>query len=154
MHTIRQICSGKGAAWAEVLETLPEWFGIAEANAMYVRNVEALPCFGAYFDDSIVGFLAVKVHTPFAAEIYVVGVKAMHRRTGIGRELVAHGQRYLAERDVRFFTVKTLSPSRPDPGYEETRRFYEAMGFMPIEEFPTLWNADNPALMMAKVLVR
>jgi ribosomal protein S18 acetylase RimI-like enzyme len=154
MHKVQEICSGKGAAWAEVLATLPEWFGIPEANAMYVRTVEDLPCFAAYYDGSILGFLAVKVHTPFAAELYVIGVKAEYHRNGIGRELISHAERYLNERNVSFFTVKTLSPSLPDPRYAETRRFYEAMGFVPIEEFPTRWSAQNPALMMAKVLTR
>jgi hypothetical protein len=26
------------------------------------------------------------------------------------------------------------------------------MGFLPIEEFPTLWNADNPCLLMLRLL--
>jgi len=66
--------------------------------------------------------------------------------------LISRAEHYLNARDVHFFTVKTLSPSHPDPGYGETRKFYEAMGFVPIEEFPTLWNIQNPAIMMAKVL--
>jgi hypothetical protein len=50
-------------------------------------------------------------------------------------------------------TVKTLSPSRPDPNYAGTRRFYEAVGFLPIEEFPTLWGANNPCLFHASATV-
>jgi len=37
-------------------------------------------------------------------------------------------------------------------GYARTRLFYQAMGFFSVEEFPTLWNSDNPCLFMAKIL--
>jgi ribosomal protein S18 acetylase RimI-like enzyme len=33
-----------------------------------------------------------------------------------------------------------------------TRRFYEAIGFEPIEEFPTMWGNDNPCLLLVKPL--
>jgi hypothetical protein len=46
--------------------------------------------------------------------------------------------------------VKTLSASRPDPGYDKTRAFYLAFGFRPLEEFPTLWYPSNPALQLIK----
>jgi hypothetical protein len=55
---------------------------------------------------------------------------------------------------IRFLTVKTLSPSNDDPNYARTRLFYEAVGFFPIEEFPTLWGPENPCVFMLRPLIR
>jgi hypothetical protein len=35
-------------------------------------------------------------------------------------------------------------------GRQETRKFYEAIGFVPLEVFPTLWGSENPCLVMIK----
>ncbi|MBI3676906.1 MAG: GNAT family N-acetyltransferase [Proteobacteria bacterium] len=151
MHIV-EITRNKGAACADILAALPHWFGIAESTAAYVRDVEAMPMFGAEENGAVVGFVALKLHTPFAAEIHVLGVVPDFHRRGLGRALVLRAEDFLRERAIRFFTVKTLSPADPDPSYAATRAFYAALGFVPLEEFPTLWSAQNPALMMIKVL--
>jgi GNAT superfamily N-acetyltransferase len=130
-----------------ILRELPDWFGIEEATAAYIRDVADLPTF-AVGDD---GFLAVKLHTPKAAELYVMGVRPERHRRGIGTALLAAAEDYLRERDVEYFQVKTLGPSHPDEGYERTRRFYEARGFVALEEIHGLWEA-NPCLLMVKSL--
>ena len=58
----------------------------------------------------------------------------------------------LAGQGVEYLQVKTRGPSKPDAGYEKTRAFYLAYGFRPLEEFPLLWDADNPALQMIKTI--
>jgi GNAT superfamily N-acetyltransferase len=151
---IREIHSGKGAVCAEILASLPLWFGIPESNAAYKRDVQFLPMFVAEDGGRIQGFIALKRHTPFAYEIHVLGVRPELHRKGLGRALVARGETLVRESGARFLTVKTLSASDPDPGYARTRAFYAAMGFVPIEEFGTLWNPDNPPVMMLKVLDR
>lgn len=67
---------GQSAVCAPILEGLPEWFGIAEANAQYVRDIEVLPTFIARDGDEVVGFLTVKRHYPESAEVLVMGVRA------------------------------------------------------------------------------
>lgn len=52
---------------------------------------------------------------------------------------------------VRLLEVKTLGPSHPDPGYACTRRFYELMGFLALEE-TNLWGEGTPCLIMVKPL--
>ena len=47
--------------------------------------------------------------------------------------------------------MKTLGPSHLDPGYERTRCFYEAQGFVPLEELHDLWD-ENPCLLLVKRL--
>lgn len=48
--------------------------------------------------------------------------------------------------------VKILGPSFPNSGYVLTRAFYQAAGFVPVEEIHHLWG-DIPCLLMIKVLV-
>ena len=52
---------------------------------------------------------------------------------------------------IEYLQVKTLGPSRPDAGYERTRGFYEARGFVALEELHDLWDA-NPCLLLVKSL--
>lgn len=47
--------------------------------------------------------------------------------------------------------MKTLGPSRDDPHYSQTRQFYQAVGFAPLEE-TNLSGDANPCLIMVKHL--
>ena len=85
-------------------------------------------------------------------EVYVLAVLPELHRQGIGRALLGHAEGMLAADGVDFLQVKTLAPSKPDDGYEKTLAFYVAYGFRPLEEFRDLWDADNPALQMIKVI--
>jgi coenzyme F420-0:L-glutamate ligase/coenzyme F420-1:gamma-L-glutamate ligase len=130
-----------------VLRDLPEWFGIEEATRRYIEDAATLPTLAVEPD---LGFLCLKQHTPRAAEIYVMGVKREQHRRGIGRALVAVAERWCRTRGIRYLQVKTLGPSRPDSGYDATRAFYEAVGFVALEELHGLWSHDNPTLILVK----
>jgi ribosomal protein S18 acetylase RimI-like enzyme len=110
-----------------------------------------LACFNPTGD--VVGFVSVKTHTAFAAEVYVMGVKRSWQRRGIGRALIEAVVELAISQGIRFLIVKTLSPSNDDPNYARTRLFYEAVGFLPIEEFPNLWGPENPCIFMLRPLV-
>jgi ribosomal protein S18 acetylase RimI-like enzyme len=143
----------RGAICREVLESLPEWFGIPASVENYITAADELPML-AYFDPAgeVVGFVSIKTHTPFAGEVYVMGVKRPWHRRGIGCALIEAVVELAISQGVRFLTVKTLAPSNDDPNYARTRLFYEAVGFLPIEEFPTLWGPENPCLFMLRPL--
>ena len=143
------VLTGRGDICREVLESLPEWFGIPASVEGYVAAADELPML-ACFDPAgdLVGFVSVKTQTAFAAEVYVMGVKRSWHRRGIGRALIEAAMELAISQGVRFLTVKTLSASNDDPNYARTRLFYEAVGFLPIEEFPTLWGPENPCLFM------
>jgi hypothetical protein len=66
--------------------------------------------------------------------------------------LIATAAAHAKAHGINLLTVKTLSARDPDAGYARTRAFYTAMGFVPIEELPALWNPENPAVLMLKVL--
>ncbi len=143
---------GAGAICADVLGTLPEWFGLPDSVAAYVAAAEAEPTVVATVEGQDSGILTLRVHTPYAAEIVVMGVLPEHHRSGIGRAMLEVAESWLAERDIGFLQVKTLSPRSADAGYAATRAFYFGCGFLPLEEMPELWGADQPALQMIKTL--
>lgn len=98
----------------------------------------------------MVGFLTVRQHGKYAAEIHVMGIRPEMHRRGIGRALVQTVEAALCGNGVEYLQVKTLSPAHPDGNYAKTRQFYLAMGFRPLEEFPNLWGEGNPCLQMVK----
>ena len=132
----------------EILTALPDWFGIEEAVDAYVRDVAHLPTFSVGRD----GFLALKQHTDAAAEIYVMGVRPESRRRGLGTALLEAAEAYLRAREVEYLQVKTLGPSQPSEHYAETRSFYAARGFRPLEELTAIWGEANPCQIMVKQL--
>jgi ribosomal protein S18 acetylase RimI-like enzyme len=136
-----------------ILRSLPEWFGIEEATAQYIKDTDTLPTLLASINGEVVGFLTLKQHSDFAAEIHVMGVRPEVHRTGIGHALVEKAEETLRRRGVEYLQVKTLSPAHPDKHYARTREFYQAMGFRPLEEFKELWGEENPCLQLVKSLV-
>ena len=133
-----------------VLRDLPEWFGIEQSTREYIDAAATLPTFAAEPD---LGFLCLKQHTPRAAEVYVMGVRREHHRRGIGRALVGTAEAWCREHGIRYLHVKTLGPSAPDRGYAATRVFYEALGFVALEELHGLWDEENPTLILVETLV-
>jgi GNAT superfamily N-acetyltransferase len=117
----------------------------------YVRDLKSLPGLVAVNDREVVGFIVLRRHNPQAGEVRVMAVHRDHRRRGIGRALVEATGRELAG-EVRLLQVKTLGPSHPDEGYKQTRAFYAAMGFIPIEETTAFWGEKQPCLIMVKPL--
>ena len=138
----------RSALCRRVLEALPDWFGRPDAVEEYVRDVPALPMLAV----ADVGFLTLKVHTDTAAEIYVMGVLPEHHGAGIGTALVAEAEDQLRGRGIEYLQVKTLAPSHPNEHYAETRCFYEARDFRPLEELTAIWGEANPCLIMVKRL--
>ena len=130
-----------------ILRDLPDWFGIEEATAAYIRDVAELPTFRVGDD----AFLSLKVHTPQAAEVYVMGVLRERHGQGLGTALLAAAEEHLRAQGVEYLQVKTLGPSYPDEGYARTRSFYVARGFVPLEELLDLWE-QNPCLLLVKRL--
>jgi GNAT superfamily N-acetyltransferase len=131
-----------------VLEALPEWFGIAESVQQYVREVAELPTFAVSGE----GFLSLKLHNEWVAEIYVMGVRPESQGRGAGSALLQAAEAFLRARGVEYLQVKTLGPSHPSAHYARTRGFYESRGFRPLEELTGIWNEENPCLIMVKHL--
>jgi GNAT superfamily N-acetyltransferase len=149
---IRNQAFGAGETCRRILETLPSWFGIPASVEDYVATADRAPTLIATRQDEDVRMLTLVRHSLYAAEVYVMAVLPDHHRHGIGRALLEHAEGILVADGAEYLQVKTLAPSRPDEGYTKTRAFYLAYGFRPLEEFPDLWDAGNPALQMIKVI--
>lgn len=135
-----------------ILRSLPQWFGIEDALLMYVRDSAIMPSFALADGSQLVGFLTLREHFPDAWDIHCIAIKADARGQGHGSRLLAHAEAWLTARGVRFLQVKTVAATSSSTAYAETREFYRRRGFTPIEVFPTLWSAHNPALQSIKVL--
>ena len=140
----------KASIAEKVLNALPDWFGVPESTLDYISGVKDKPFYAVFSDNEAVGFVSVLVHSPYTAEIYVMGILETHHRMGIGRQLVTTCEEYCHKNGMEFLTVKTLDEKNPDEYYRKTRLFYESMGFKKIEVFPLLWDECNPCLFLAK----
>lgn len=137
---------------AALLATVPHWFGIAAANHGYQQVADRSPTLVATDDGQHVGFVTVVRHSAYAAELHVMAVRPERHRHGIGRALVLQAEEQLRSEGIEYLQVKTLSATAGDHGYLRTLAFYQALGFRVLEEMPTLWNPDNPAVILIKRL--
>lgn len=164
---------GRSDAAHDILEELPEWFGIDRFTHEYVEAAAKFPNYvavaasaptapgiaappigadgGEIPSEDVLGVLLLDQRYPTSAEVHLLAVRRKHHRAGIGRALMERVEDDLRAQGVRLLSVKTLGPSAYDPGFDQTRAFYAACGFHPVEEFPDLW-ADDPCMLMVKAL--
>ena len=143
---------GGGTTCAELLATVPHWFAIPEANVGYRELADRSPTLVAIDGEQTVGFVTVVRHSPHSAELAVMAVRPEHHRRGIGRALVTEVERRLRPEGVEYLQVKTLSASAADEPYLRTLAFYTGLGFRVLEELPTLWGPEDPAVLLVKAL--
>ncbi len=141
---------GQAKLCEHILHALPQWFGIETAIVNYLSEIEGLPTFLACRSDYVVGFLTIKQHYSYSAEILVMGVLPEAHRQGIGKALIDKAEAWLKSRQIEYLQVKTLGPSNNDTNYSKTRAFYQSLGFRPLEEFRQIWNEQNPCLILVK----
>ena len=127
----------------EILETLPEWFGIPESTAAYVDGCAQLPVWADFEGEKLRGFVAMKQTSGYAAEIYVMGVKPEFHRLGVGRELFKALRDEAERQELEYLHVKTVQSGRYGI-YDRTNLFYRSLGFRELECIPELWDAANP----------
>lgn len=134
------------------IRSLPDWFGIESAILDYVDAVKSMKTWCFEVDGSVVGFISIKEHNQYSAEVYVMGILNQHQNQEYGRSLLKIAEDYLMKKQFRYLTVITLSESHPDLNYAKTRQFYQKYGFLPLEEFKILRGEGNPCLFLAKSL--
>jgi len=136
----------------EVLNALPEWFSPPEDIARKAVQHRDYPFITVYDGEKVVGFVALKIHNPYTADIYNLGVLREYHKQGVGHKLMETCVDYCKEHRHKFLTVKTLDESADYEPYEATRAFYKREGFYPLEVFTCIWDEDNPCLFMVKVI--
>jgi ribosomal protein S18 acetylase RimI-like enzyme len=142
----------KTAITKKIMHSLPEWFSPPEdIDKKAIMHMEQ-PFFAAYDGDAPIGFITLKIHNQYAADIFNLGVLEQFHRQGVGRRLLEAAEQYCRNCSYLYLTVKTLDSSAEYEPYERTRAFYRKMGFVPLEVFATFWNEENPCLFMVKRL--
>lgn len=141
----REICD-------KILHKLPDWFGIESAVLDYCEGVKEGYFAGVFDGCESAGFCSMLVRSENACEIYVIGILQNYHRKGIGRKLIQLCTEECRRDGKKILIVKTLSSKHSDPFYAKTREFYRAVGFIDLEELPTLWGEDNPCLNMIKLI--
>ena len=137
----------------DILRALPDWFGVEQSIVDYVNQARDRPFYAAFDGSQPVGFLAIKVHNRYTAEVCVMGVLPRYHRQGIGKALMEAAERYCRGNGQEYLSVKTLDGSADYEPYARTRSFYYKMGFVPLEVFPLFWDEENPCLFLVKHLL-
>ena len=153
-HIAVDIVTGRQDATSveRLLHLLPDWFGIEESVEQYVRDACSKPTYLAVDrSGEVVGALLLTRHNPRSAEIHLLVVDPGHHRQGIGAALVRQVEADVALEGFEVLEVKTQGPSEPDENYAATLKFYEAVGFIPLEEIHGLW-PNLPCLILVKFL--
>ena len=135
----------------EVLLDLPEWFGIPEYTENYIRACAEMPLWVCEQAGEFTGFIAIKETSPYAVELNVMGVKKAHHREGIGKALFEAMRSFVKAQGYLFLHVKTVDEGHYQE-YDNTRLFYESVGFRKLEVLPELWDPENPCLLMIQYL--
>lgn len=134
-----------------ILENLPDWFGILEAREEYILDSIKKTCFVAYYGNNPIGFLYLKETGKETVEIAVMGILTEYHRKGIGKALVNGAKKEACEQGYSFMQVKTVQMGKYKE-YDQTNLFYQSLGFKEFEVFPTLWDDKNPCQVYVMTL--
>ena len=126
-----------------ILEALPDWFGVEESREDYIKKSADLIFFAAYDNERPIGFICLKETGKDTTEICVMGILKEYHRQGVGRKLFEAIKKVAIREGYSFLQVKTVQMGRYDD-YDATNRFYLSLGFKEFEVFPTLWDELNP----------
>jgi len=142
---MKQLMDGSEKKYAArlILEALPNWFGIPEARERYIAQSADQDFFCAYERKQPVGFLCLRQTGKDTVEICVMGVLMEYQHVGIGRALFEQAKKAAKAKGYSFIQVKTVQMGKYED-YDQTNRFYQALGFKEFEVFPTLWDEWNP----------
>jgi len=144
--------SQKRAVAEKILRSLHQWFGIESSTLEYIAGVSELDFRSLHVAGESVGFVALEKHNTNTAEIYVMGILPEYHGNGYGHNLISEVSVSLAKQGFSYLMVKTLADTHPDLNYTKTRKFYEKIGFVPLQVLNELWGKENPCLLMIKRL--
>lgn len=151
--TIRQITvfDEKRRIVRNILQALPDWFGISESTDKYIEDSASQTCVAAYAGDQPIGFLCLKETGASTVELAVMGVLQSHHRQGIGMALLKSAKQIAIQAGYEFIQVKTVQMGRYEQ-YDQTNRFYMSLGFKELEVLPLLWDEWNPCQIYVMAL--
>ena len=150
---IREIsaASEKQKITQEILEALPDWFGIEKSREEYIRKSADLTFYAAYDGNQPIGFICLQETGKDTAEICVMGVLKEYHRKRVGKALFEEAKKAAVRAGYSFLQVKTVQMGKYSD-YDATNRFYLSLGFKEFEVFPTLWDEWNPCQVYVMAL--
>ena len=137
---------------ANVLQALPEWFGLPDSTSNYIEEAKTLPFYAVYKDGRALGFVTRKDTAKQAAEVHCMGVLPGFHRQGLGEMLMRALEEGCKHDGLKLMQVKTVDQGHYPDSYDKTIAFYEKMGFVRLEVFPEMWDPWNPCLVLVKPL--
>ena len=135
----------------EILEDLPEWFGMTESTEEYIADSKNKPFLACFLENEPVGFIVLNETSPDCAEIFVMVIKKKFHRQGAGEKLNQAYENLAKKLGYTYSQVKTVETGHYQE-YDATNSFYQAMGYKKLEVFPELWDEWNPCQIYVKYL--
>ena len=135
----------------EILNDLPEWFGMPESTEEYITDSQDKPFIACFMDNEAVGFVVLNATSEDCADIFVMGIKKKYHRMGIGTKLNDAYEKLAKKLGYTYTQVKTVQSGHYKE-YDITNNFYKSVGYKELEVFPTLWDEWNPCQIYIKYL--
>lgn len=135
----------------EILNDLPEWFGMPESTEEYITDSQDKPFIACFMDNEAVGFVVLNSTSVDCADIFVMGIKKKYHRMGIGTKLNDAYERLAKKLGYTYSQVKTVQSGHYKE-YDITNNFYKSVGYKELEVFPTLWDEWNPCQVYIKYI--
>ena len=135
----------------DILNDLPEWFGMPESTEEYIRDSKDKPFIACFLDNDAVGFVVLNSTSRDCADIFVMGIKKNYHRMGIGTKLNDAYEELAKKLGYTYTQVKTVQSGHYKE-YDITNNFYKSVGYKELEVFPTLWDEWNPCQIYIKYI--
>ncbi|WP_029948644.1 GNAT family N-acetyltransferase [Parvimonas micra] len=135
----------------EILNDLPEWFGMPESTEEYITDSQDKPFIACFMDKEAVGFVVLNATSVDCADIFVMGIKKNYHRMGIGTKLNDAYEELAKKLGYTYSQVKTVQSGHYKE-YDITNNFYKSVGYKELEVFPTLWDEWNPCQVYIKYI--
>lgn len=135
----------------EILNDLPEWFGMPESTEEYIVDSQDKPFIACFMDKETVGFVVLNSTSTDCADIFVMGIKKKYHRMGIGTKLNDAYEELAKKLGYTYSQVKTVQSGHYKE-YDITNNFYKSVGYKELEVFPTLWDEWNPCQIYIKYI--
>lgn len=135
----------------EILNDLPEWFGMPESTEEYITDSQDKPFIACFMDNEAVGFVVLNATSDDCADIFVMGIKKKYHRMGIGTKLNDAYEKLAKKLGYTYTQVKTVQTGHYKE-YDITNNFYKSVGYKELEVFPTLWDEWNPCQIYIKYI--
>ena len=131
-----------------VVKSLPEWFSYPGALDDIGASLDRDQGFVAMSDGAVKAFITLSPLFDETVEIKYLAVHKSARRSGLGRSLVKAARGFADRRGAHNLSLLTLGPSGGSPFYDETVRFYVALGFARAKELHISEWGGAPALVL------